>query len=308
MIRKERKTWWALLLVAALLISLLPTAVLAENGSAGSGVDYTVSPDADTPEQEPMEEEPEEPEEEEPVEEPEEELIEDVALQMIAPLSMSRAATTFDDPGEGLPINAKDGTVILNGTSSSDGIFPLTLNGGATVKLQDITVDYSTRYPTCSPIYVAENATATIIIDGNVTLKGGNASGTAGAAPAIYVPEGSTLYIESTGERKADGTPKDSLTVYGGNAAKGGDGTTSLWSNYRWYGGQGGDGGGGAAPAIGGKGGNGGAAPERQAPMYNDAPINFSRIGNSLYVFFVGDVNEDINYGSNGNKLKNPTE
>lgn len=283
MIRKERKTWWALLLVAALLISLLPTAVLAENGSAGSGVDYTVSPDADTPEQEPMEEEPEEPEEEEPVEEPEEELIEDVALQMIAPLPMTRAATTKAPEGgtpiptgESMRIDGGGGTLDQN---TIDAIFPVTLNGETRLTLSNITVDYSAKYPGYSPIYVAENATATIIIDGNVTLKGGNASGTAGAAPAIYVPEGSTLYIESTGEREADGTPKDSLTVYGGNAAKGGDGTTSLWSNYRWYGGQGGDGGGGAAPAIGGKGGNGGAAPAAQSAQYNGEDVRYNYVG-----------------------------
>lgn len=283
MIRKERKTWWALLLVAALLISLLPTAVLAENGSAGSGVDYTVSPDADTPEQEPMEEEPEEPEEEEPVEEPEEELIEDVALQMIAPLPMTRAATTKAPEGgtpiptgESMRIDGGGGTLDQN---TIDAIFPVTLNGETRLTLSNITVDYSAKYPGYSPIYVAENATATIIIDGNVTLKGGNASGTAGAAPAIYVPEGSTLYIESTGEREADGTPKDSLTVYGGNAAAGGDGTTSLWSNNRWYGGQGGEGGGGAAPAIGGKGGNGGAAPAAQSAQYNGEDVRYNYVG-----------------------------
>lgn len=314
MIRKERKTWWALLLVAALLISLLPTAVLAENGSAGSGVDYTVSPDADTPEQEPVEEEPEEPEEEEPVEEPEEELIEDVALQMIAPLSMSRAATQVTPLEPKNSISAKDGEVSFSGTDSPSEVFPLMLEGGATVRLQNLTVDYSAdglNYPGCSPISVAEGATATIIIEGNVTLKGGNASGTTGAAPAIHVPEGSTLYIESTGEREANGTPKDSLTVYGGNAAKGGDGTTAAWGScgtgYTWYGGQGGEGGGGAAPAIGGKGGTGGAAPERQAPMYNGKAVTYLRDSSQdvLYVLFDGSLSSDINY--NGSTLENPS-
>lgn len=314
MIRKERKTWWALLLVAALLISLLPTAVLAENGSAGSGVDYTVSPDADTPEQKPVEEEPEEPEEEEPVEEPEEELIEDVALQMIAPLSMPRAATTSATPNAVRDISGEERVVAGYTEEEIEALFPVMLKGGAKLTLEGITVDYSTKYPGCSPISVEDGATATIIIDGNVTLKGGNASGITGAAPAIHVPEGSTLYIESTGEREADGTPKDSLTVYGGNAAKGGDGTTAAWgscgSGYTWYGGQGGEGGGGAAPAIGGKGGTGGPAPERQAPMYNGSAVTYSTFGNTIQINFTGKVGADADSDVivANDKLKNPSE
>lgn len=326
MIRKDRKTWWALLLVAALLVGLLPTAVLAESGSAGSGVDYTVSSDADAPEQEPVEEEqeePEEPEEEEPVEEPEEELIEDVALQMIAPLSMPRAATEPNEPTGGRTYDDKEAELLCSGSFGEEdinNIFPLTLGEGVRVRLKDFTLDYSTKYPGYSPISVAKGATATIIIDGNVTLKGGDASGTTGAAPAIHVPEGSTLYIESTGERDENNNPVDSLTVYGGNAAKGGDGTMSEYAAFTgtsisgstWYGGQGGAGGGGAAPAIGGMGGNGGAAPDRQAPMYNGNPVAFSLETSEsgeeyIEIYFDGNVNTDIERDGSG-KLINPSQ
>lgn len=326
MIRKDRKTWWALLLVAALLVGLLPTAVLAESGSAGSGVDYTVSSDADAPEQEPVEEEqeePEEPEEEEPVEEPEEELIEDVALQMIAPLSMPRAATEPNEPTGGRTYDDKEAELLCSGSFGEEdinNIFPLTLGEGVRVRLKDFTLDYSTKYPGYSPISVAKGATATIIIDGNVTLKGGDASGTTGAAPAIHVPEGSTLYIESTGERDENNNPVDSLTVYGGNAAKGGDGTMSEYAAFTgtsisgstWYGGQGGAGGGGAAPAIGGMGGNGGAAPDRQAPMYNGNPVAFSLETSEsgeeyIEIYFAGNVNTDIERDGSG-KLINPSQ
>lgn len=325
MIRKERKTWWALLLVAALLVGLLPTAVLAENGSAGSGVDYTVSPDADAPEQEPVEEEqeePEEPEEEEPVEEPEEELIEDVALQMIAPLSMPRAATALNDPSVGETYTYTDKTKELACNSSwseadINTVFPLTLGEGVKVRLKDFTLDYSAgtfERPGYSPISVAEGATATIIIEGDVTLKGGNASGTTGAAPAIHVPEGATLYIESTGERE-NGVPKDSLTVYGGNAAAGADGTTAAYDSYgngyTWYGGQGGAGGGGAAPAIGGMGGKGGDAPERQAPMYNGSTVRYQVVNDgTTYIRFTGKVGSDADsdvFAEDG-VPKNPSE
>jgi len=110
-----------------------------------------------------------------------------------------------------------------------------------------------------SAISVAEGEAAIINIKSGVTLtlKGGDASGTTGAAPAIYVPEGSTLYLVGDGK----------LVATGGAAADGGIGggghsgeRYSDDSNY-WRGGAGGvggNGGGGGAPAIGGIGGVGG--------------------------------------------------
>jgi len=109
-----------------------------------------------------------------------------------------------------------------------------------------------------SPINVAAGARAVINIKSGATLTviGGNASGTTGAAPAIRVPETSTLYIVG------DGT----LIATGGAAANGGaggDGSSGKIDipNKKGRGGAGGGGGGGGgggAPAIGGIGGVGG--------------------------------------------------
>ena len=110
-----------------------------------------------------------------------------------------------------------------------------------------------------SAIAVEDGASAIINIKSGATLtvSGGNASGTTGAAPAIRVPETSTLYIVG------DGT----LVATGGAAANGGtggDGSTGQIDipNVKGRGGAGGAGGaggGGGAPAIGGIGGAGGA-------------------------------------------------
>jgi len=110
-----------------------------------------------------------------------------------------------------------------------------------------------------SPIVVEDNAQAIINIKNGATLtvNGADASGTTGAAPAIHVPEGSTLYIVGEG----------TLIATGGAAANGGwgrDGSSGGVDieNTRGSGGAGGEGGaggGGGAPAIGGIGGAGGA-------------------------------------------------
>ena len=110
-----------------------------------------------------------------------------------------------------------------------------------------------------SAIAVADGASAIINIRSGATLtvRGGNASGTTGAAPAIRVPENSTLYIVG------DGT----LVATGGAAANGGTGGDGSAGeidipNVKGRGGAGGAGGvggGGGAPAIGGIGGAGGA-------------------------------------------------
>ena len=109
-----------------------------------------------------------------------------------------------------------------------------------------------------SPIAVAEGASAIINIKSGavLTVTGGNASGTTGAAPAIRVPENSTLYIVGDGTLIATG----GAAANGGNGFRGGNGVIDQESKYGegGEGGEGGAGGGGGAPAIGGAGGAGG--------------------------------------------------
>ena len=154
-------------------------------------------------------------------------------------------------------------------TVSSASNFPITLNNGDVLQING-TINY-TASTGVSPITVAANATVSIIINGSVTLHGANASGKTGATAAIKVPSSSRLYIYSAHDEElstSTAAPKDTLTVTGGNAAAGTNGTdaerryTKVNSNairYDWYTGSGGAGGGGAAAAIGGNGGTGGA-------------------------------------------------
>lgn len=152
---------------------------------------------------------------------------------------------------------------------SSASNFPITLNNGDVLQING-TINY-TASTGVSPITVAANATVSIIINGSVTLHGANASGKTGATAAIKVPSSSRLYIYSAHDEElstSTAAPKDTLTVTGGNAAAGTNGTdaerryTKVNGNairYDWYTGSGGAGGGGAAAAIGGNGGTGGA-------------------------------------------------
>lgn len=154
-------------------------------------------------------------------------------------------------------------------TVSSASNFPITLNNGDVLQING-TINY-TASTGVSPITVAANATVSIIINGSVTLHGANASGKTGATAAIKVPSSSRLYIYSAHDEElstSTAAPKDTLTVTGGNAAAGTNGTdaerryTKVNGNairYDWYTGSGGAGGGGAAAAIGGNGGTGGA-------------------------------------------------
>lgn len=154
-------------------------------------------------------------------------------------------------------------------TVSSASNFPITLNNGDVLQING-TINY-TASTGVSPITVAANATVSIIINGSVTLHGANASGKTGATAAIKVPSSSRLYIYSAHDEElstSTAAPKDTLTVIGGNAAAGTNGTdaerryTKVNGNairYDWYTGSGGAGGGGAAAAIGGNGGTGGA-------------------------------------------------
>ncbi len=110
-----------------------------------------------------------------------------------------------------------------------------------------------------SAIAVADGASAIINIKSGATLTvtGADASGTTGGAPAIRVPETSTLYIVGDGTLIATGGAA-------GNGGNGGDGSPGEIDidNVKGRGGAGGEGGaggGGGAPAIGGIGGAGGA-------------------------------------------------
>ena len=154
-------------------------------------------------------------------------------------------------------------------TVTSAASFPLSLGDGAVLQING-PIDY-TASTGVSPITVAANATVSIIINGSVTLHGANASGKTGATAAIKVPSSSKLYIYSAHDEELSNStaaPKDTLTVTGGNAAAGTNGTdaerrytkvNSTAIRYDWYTGSGGAGGGGAAAAIGGNGGTGGA-------------------------------------------------
>lgn len=200
-----------------------------------------------------------------------------------------------------------DGAIHITAQAASEGWLPtptLTVSGNDgfsdTVTLTDGDVlqingpvDYTA--PTGkSPIEVEAGANVSVIINGSVTLRGADASGTTAATAAIRVPEGATLSIFSAHDEElatsAD-APKDTLTIYGGNAARGangGDGEKkegtrligeATMRTTNWYTGAGGNGGGGAAAAIGGnggKGGNGGAG--EQSPQYY-----VSRIGDGYY-------------------------
>lgn len=153
-------------------------------------------------------------------------------------------------------------------TVSSASSFPLTLNNGD-VLLINGSINFSASAGQ-SPITLASGASAKIIINGSVTLRGADASGITGATAAINVPEGAVLTIYSAHDEELStsrSAPKDTLTVTGGNAAAGTEGGDALKDvaiehgptyHYRWY--FGGGNGGGAAAAIGGNGGAGGAA------------------------------------------------
>lgn len=185
-------------------------------------------------------------EEEVPVEEPVEASAETQELQLMASTSWQPKPTR---------------------TVSSASSFPLTLNNGD-VLLINGPINFSASAGQ-SPITLASGASAKIIINGSVTLRGADAGGITGATAAINVPEGAVLTIYSAHDEELStsrSAPKDTLTVTGGNAAAGTEGGDALKDvaiehgstyHYRWY--FGGGNGGGAA-AIGGNGGAGGAA------------------------------------------------
>ena len=145
-------------------------------------------------------------------------------------------------------------------TVKSASEFPITLKNGEILQING-PIEY-TASAGVSPITLAEGASASIIINGSVTLRGADASGTTGATAAIKVPAGAKLTVYSAHDEELSvsaAAPKDTLTVTGGNAASGSNGEnaqhtktpyTVIPGNYtayrhRWYTGAGGNGGGG---------------------------------------------------------------
>ena len=173
-----------------------------------------------------------------------------------------------------------------------------------------------------SAIDVPKGVNATLVINGNITLRGADAEGTQGATAAIHVAEGATLTIYSFHDEelsKSSKAPEDTLTVYGGNAANGANGGDSLYTGRgysdkwtdssgnvhwtitaRWETGAGGAGGGGAAAAIGGNGGTGGSGGGSEASPNAD-PIVITSTGTGLIgqTSFSGKI--DNNRGLPGN-------
>ena len=156
-----------------------------------------------------------------------------------------------------------------NRTVTGSSAFPLKLSDGNVLQING-PVDF-TAATGQSAIQIDSGATVAIIINGSVTLHGANAKGTTGATAAINVPENAKLTIYSAHDEElstSKAAPKDTLTVTGGNAAAGADGTMDEKKEIKqeniqqattaWIAGSGGNGGGGAAAAIGRNGGSGG--------------------------------------------------
>ena len=171
--------------------------------------------------------------------------------------------------GEGVVFAASSWQPKPTKTISATSGFPVTLKNGDVLQING-PINYTAAVGK-SPITLAAGANAKIIINGSVTLHGANASGMTGATAAINVPTGAKLTIYSAHDEELSvtkGAPKDTLTVTGGNAAAGADGTEGekriteteniQQKTTEWFTGSGGNGGGGAAAAIGGNGGAGG--------------------------------------------------
>ena len=117
-------------------------------------------------------------------------------------------------------------------------------------------VEY-TNGPCNNGLQIADGATVHLYIPRGVTLtaRGGNASGRSGAGAGIYLPQGSSLFLEGHGK----------VVAWGGNAANGCNGNNGgnggrdesrgIWPGN---GGSGGDGGGGAGAGVGTRGADGG--------------------------------------------------
>lgn len=199
-------------------------------------------------------------------------------------------------------------------TLTSKSSWPVTLTAGTWMLDGEthgpIVVDFRNQ-PGKSPITLANDAWVYLIIKGDVTLYGANASGTTGATAAINIPESSVLFLYSAHDEELSTSteaPKDTLTVYGGNAAAGVDGVSCPLNIEKWreyetkgnkyysyeidiYCGAGGNGGGGAAAAIGGNGGNGGAGG-KHSHDWPDAHLNI--MGIVAYTYLVEEENGQV--------------
>ena len=187
---------------------------------------------------------------------------------VLATLPVVTGTAEAEDKADNIAVQAATGWQPKPTRTVTSSNFPLTVSNGETVQING-TVNY-TAATGKSPITIAANASAKIIINGSVTLNGANASGTTGATAAIYVPDSSTLTVYSAHDETlstSTAAPQDTLTLKGGNAAAGSNGgnsvrtflNTPIIKTYEWYTGAGGNGGGGAAAAIGGNGGKGGS-------------------------------------------------
>lgn len=227
---RQRK-WLALLLALMMVVTVTPVAYAEEETVIETVTEPETVAESDG----------DSAAEEVPVEEPVEASAETQELQLMASTSWQPKPTR---------------------TVSSASSFPLTLNNGD-VLLINGSINFSASAGQ-SPITLASGASAKIIINGSVTLRGADASGITGATAAINVPEGAVLTIYSAHDEELStsrSAPKDTLTVTGGNAAAGTEGGVALKDvaiehgptyHYRWYfgGGNGGDGGAGGESVV----------------------------------------------------------
>lgn len=201
---------------------------------------------------------------------------------VLATLPAATSTAEAEDNSNSIAVQAATGWQPKATRTVTSSNFPLTINNNEIVQING-PVNY-TAATGKSPITVASGAKAKIIINGSVTLTGANGSGTTGATAAIYVPSNASITIYSAHDETlstSTAAPQDTLTLKGGNAAAGSNGSNaeiketiytggSGADNFvtTWHSGAGGAGGGGAAAAIGGNGGNGGGGGvSKQSPV-----------------------------------------
>lgn len=164
------------------------------------------------------------------------------ALELSAQDSNAVQAASADEVENAIPISS----LLMQRAGE------VTLTNGNTYNL-DTNITAAAGKPAIS---VAGGAVVTVIVSGSRTLRGGNATSSAGACPAIEVPSNSTLVLTT------EGTAAVSLQCIGGSGTtptRGGNADGQAGSFDKKPSGAGGAGGAGAAPGIGGRGGVGGA-------------------------------------------------